>query len=274
MYGAIIGDIIGSIYETNNIKSKKFNLYSKRNTFTDDSVMTCAIMLACIKYNENKDKIRFKQDCIKYMQTLGMMYPNAGYGRTFIKWIFSINPQPYNSYGNGSAMRVSPVAWISNSLVEAEELAEISASVSHNHPEGIKGAKAVAASIWLAKNGNSKEDIYTYICNKYYPLNFEINEIRDNYSFDVSCQGSVPQAIKSFLESSDYEDSIRNSISLGGDSDTIAAISGSIAEAFYGIPQPILEQGINYLDKNLLKITKKFTNLIMNNIDIKQTKKY
>lgn len=264
MYGAIIGDIIGSIYEANNIKDKKFNLYSKKNTFTDDSVMTCAIMLACIRYNETKDKNIFKQDCIKYMQLLGRMYPRAGYGGTFIKWIFSINPQPYNSYGNGAAMRVSPVAWISDSLEEAEELAEISASVSHNHPEGIKGAKSVAGSVWLAKNGRSKEEIKQYINDKYYNLNFTIDEIRNKYSFDVSCQGSVPQAIKSFIEASDYEDCIRNSISLGGDSDTIAAISGSIAEAFYGIPQQILAEGLNYLDEDLLKIAKKFNNIVEN----------
>lgn len=262
MYGAIIGDIVGSVYELNNIKSKKFILYSKKSTFTDDTVMTCAIILACITYNDTRNKEKFEQDCVKYMQLLGRMYPNAGYGGSFIKWIFSINPQPYNSYGNGSAMRVSPVSWVSKSLEEVEELAEISASVSHNHPEGIKGAKAVAAAIWIANNGGSKQDIYKYIIDNYYDLNFTIEEIRDKYSFDVSCQGSVPQAIKCFLESNDFEDCIRNSISLGGDSDTIAAISGGIAEAFYGIPQQIMEESFRYLDYDLLKIVEKYYKIV------------
>ena len=274
MYGAIIGDIVGSIYEANNIKSKKFSLYSTKCTFTDDTVMTCAIMLSCMNYDKTKNKELFRHDCIMYMQLLGRMYRNAGYGGTFIKWILSTNPQPYNSYGNGSAMRVSPVSWISNTMEETEELAEISASVSHNHPEGIKGAKAVAASIWIARNGGTKEQIKKYITNNYYDLDFSIEKIRKKYSFDVSCQGSVPQAIKCFLESDDFEDCIRNAVSLGGDSDTIAAISGSIAEAFYDIPEKIINEGLEYLDSDLLKIVNKYIDIVKKNKNyIQNTKK-
>lgn len=258
MLGAISGDVIGSIYEVNNIKNKQFELFDQKCTFTDDTVMTCAIALSCIKYLENKNKIVFKKNIVQNMQLLGRMYPNAGYGGTFIKWIFSNTPVPYNSYGNGSAMRVSPIAWISNDLNEVEELAEISASVSHNHEEGIKGAKAIASVIWMARNGFDKNEIQKYIEEKYYNLNFKIDDIRKYYKFDVSCQGSVPQAIKCFLESESYEDCIRNAVSLGGDSDTIAAMSGSIAEAFYGIPKYIELKTKEFLDDDLQKIINKF----------------
>ncbi len=260
MYGAIIGDIIGSRYEHNNIKVKNFNLYSSDCRFTDDTVMTCALAMASMNYIQDKDKERFKYNCIKWMQLFGRIYPNSGYGGNFINWIFSNNPLPYNSYGNGSAMRVSPVAYVSSSLEEAEDLAEISASVSHNHEEGIKGAKAVASAIFIARHKGTKDQIYKYISEKYYDLNFTIDEIRDNYKFDVSCQGSVPQAIKCFLESKDFEDCIRTAVSIGGDSDTIAAISGSIAGAFYEIPEYMIDKANHYLDKHLHKTIVDFIN--------------
>ena len=261
MNGAIIGDIVGSVYEIKNNKTKKFKLFENNSTYTDDTIMTCAIGLASMDYYQNSNQKLFKQNCIKYMKLLGRMYPNAGYGGTFIRWIFSSNLGPYNSYGNGSAMRVSSVADVANSLEEAEILAEISASVTHNHPEGIKGAKAVAGAIWLAKNDYSKKEIYDYINRNYYKLNFKIDDIRESYKFDVSCQGSVPQAIQCFIESENFEDCIRNAISLGGDSDTIAAISGSIAGKFYEIPNELIESAQNYLDNNLKLIVNRYNKL-------------
>lgn len=251
MLGAISGDIIGSIYEKNNIKTKKFELFGKNNKFTDDSVMTCAIAAASIIYLNNKNTDKFKENCIKYMQEYGRNHINAGYGGSFIHWIISKNPQPYNSFGNGSAMRVSPVAYVADTLEEAEVLAKLSAEVSHNHIEGIKGAQAIAGSIWLLLHNASKEEVKKYIETKYYELNFKLDDIRKQYSFDVTCQGSVPQSIESFLESKNFEDTIRNAVSLGGDSDTISAIAGSLAEAYYGIPDKLKHKVISYLDKDL-----------------------
>ena len=264
MLGAISGDVIGSIYEKNNIKTKNFQLFNSKDRFTDDTVMTCAVALACIDYVNDKNKENFRKNLIKYMQSLGRKYINAGYGRTFIMWILTNNPKPYNSWGNGSAMRVSPIAYVSNDLKEAEELAKISASVSHNHPSGIAGAKAIASAIWLLNNGSSKEQVKKYISDKYYDLNFSIDEIRKSYEFDVSCNGSVPQAINCFLESNNFEDCIRNAISIGGDSDTIAAISGSLAESYYGVPKDIIMETFKYLDNDLLKIVDKFYNEVLN----------
>ena len=248
MLGAIIGDIVGSVYEWNNIKTKDFIPFGKlgKNGFyTDDTVMTIAVSEALMNGGTSDDFIdAFK----KY----GRFYPNAGYGGIFSKWIHSENRKPYNSWGNGSAMRVSPCAWFASSLKEAEELAERSAAVTHNHPKGIKGAKAVSAAIYLARTGKSKQEIKKYIETKYrYNLSRTLDEIRPSYTFDVSCQGSVPEAIIAFLESSDFEDAIRNAISLGGDSDTIAAITGSIAEAYYGIPSEITERAFFFLDDRL-----------------------
>lgn len=260
MLGAVCGDIIGSVYEKNNVKTKEFPLFIKSDRFTDDSVLTCAIAQASWNYLQNKDKDQFKKDCIKYMKTFGTTHINAGYGGNFIRWLLDKNPHPYNSYGNGSAMRVSSVAYVSDSLKEAEELAEISASVSHNHPQGIKGAQAVAGSIWLLLHKAEKEDIKKYIQEKYYNLDFTIDEIRPDYKFDVSCQGSVPQAIEAFIESSGFEDSIRTAISLGGDSDTIGAITGSLSEAYYGIPEDIKDKAISYLDNCLYSSLDKFYN--------------
>jgi len=227
MFGAIIGDIVGSVYEWNNIKTKEFPLFSERGFFTDDTVMTIAVADALLNGGAANNFI----DSIK---KYGGIYPNAGYGGRFQSWLFSDEREPYNSWGNGSAMRVSPCGWFANSLSEAETLAEISASVTHNHVEGIKGAQATASAIFLAREGKSKPEIKNYIENKYgYDLNRTLDEIRPTYRFNESCQETVPQAIIAFLESKDFEDAIRNAISIGGDSDTLAAITGSIAEAAY-----------------------------------------
>ncbi len=263
MLGAICGDIVGSIYEANNIKEKKFDFFNDSCRFTDDSVMTAAISKACCKYVENKDQEEFKHNCVRYMQDLGKKHINAGYGGTFIYWLLSDNPKPYNSYGNGSAMRVSPVAWVSETLEEAEKLAKLSAEVTHNHPYGIAGAQAVSGSIWIMLHGGNKESVKKYIESNYYQLDFKIDDIREEYKFDVTCQGSVPQAIEAFIESENYEDAIRNAISIGGDSDTIAAIAGSLAEAYYGIPEEIKKSTMSYLDTDLKTCVINFYNTIL-----------
>lgn len=250
MLGAIAGDIIGSVYEFKNIKNKDFELFAKQSSFTDDSVLTVATMDSIITekpFNEN-----YKQWFRKY--------PDAGFGGSFIAWGYSDDLTPYNSWGNGSAMRVSPIGYYYNSLDEVLIKAEKSASATHNHPEGIKGAQAAAAAIFMAKNGKSKEEIKHFIQNTFgYDLNESIDSIRTWYKFDVSCQGSVPQAIISFLEACDYEDTIRNAVSIGGDSDTIACIAGGIAEAYYKeIPKFIMDEVNKRLPEEIIEVVKKF----------------
>ena len=225
MYGAILGDIIGSPYEFdfNNYKSKDFPLFCRHSEFTDDTVMTLAVAKALLD-TCGQDDAAIKAALVHQMQQLGRAYPGRGYGTRFIGWLYEDAPRPYNSYGNGSAMRVSAAA----------ELAE----VTHNHPEGIKGAQATAAAMFLARTGSSKADIRTYVEREFgYDLSRSCDEIRPDYHHVESCQETVPQAITAFLESSDFEDALRTAVSLGGDSDTLAAITGSIAEAFYGVPE-------------------------------------
>lgn len=256
MLGAIIGDIVGSVYEWNNIKTKDFPFWGTKNHFTDDSVMTLAVAKALMAGGKAKD-------FISSMQELGRLFPRAGYGGSFRRWLSEPNPEPYNSWGNGSAMRVSPAAWIGKTLEEVQALAKASAEVSHNHPEGIKGAQATASAIFLARTGHSKDEIRDYISKTYqYNLNFTIDEIRPTYDFDVSCQGSVPQAIVGFLDSTDFVDTIRNVISIGGDCDTTGAIAGAIAEGFYGIPEGIAKKGLLYLPQPLRQIYDDFQNFL------------
>ena len=237
MIGAIAGDIIGSLYEWNNIKSKEFDLFNPHSFFTDDTVMTIAVGLALTECKGKYDKL--SERVIEYMKMLGQKHPHAGYGGHFGMWLISADPQPYNSYGNGAAMRISPVAYFADTIDDVKKLSYAVTSVSHNHPEGIKGAEATAVAIFLALQGKTKEEIKDYIVKNYYPLEFTLDEIRPTYTFDVSCQGSVPQALEAFFESNDFEDAIRNAISIGGDSDTIAAITGGIAEAYYGVSDEI-----------------------------------
>ncbi len=260
MLGAIIGDIVGSIYEWHNIKVKDFPFFSERCYFTDDTVMTIAVADALMtKAADNKQignktisENELELEIITRLKAYGRKYPNSGYGGHFRMWLSSDEIAPYNSYGNGSAMRVSSASWLANSLEEAEKLAEETARVTHNHPEGIKGAKATASAIYLARLGKSKAEIKTYIEDTYdYDLSRTLDAIRPGYRFDVTCQGSVPEAIIAFLESHDFEDAIRNAISLGGDSDTLAAITGSIAEAAYGIPDEIKGEALKFLDEDL-----------------------
>lgn len=235
MLGAIIGDIVGSAYEFNNTKKKDFHLFTPKSKFTDDTVMTLAVAEWL-----TVDKEHSKEGLVLRMQTLGRQYPTAGYGGSFMRWLYNQKPEPYNSCGNGSAMRVSPVAFYAHSLDEALTLATISAEVTHNHPEGIKGARAVASAIYLARAGASKEEIKTYVEENFrYDLNLQLDDIRPIYVYDMTCQKTVPQAILSFLESEGFEDAIRLAVSLGGDSDTIAEMAGSIAQAFYGVPRKL-----------------------------------
>jgi len=245
MLGAIIGDIVGSVYEWHNIKAKDFPLFSDKCFFTDDTVMTVAVADALLNGGT-------ADSFISSMKKFGRLYPHSGYGARFGSWLFSDDREPYNSWGNGSAMRVSPCGWFADSLEEAENLAEQSAAVTHNHPEGIKGAKATAAAIYLSWTGATKADIKDYIESNYgYNLSQSLDEIRPTYRFNESCQETVPEAIVAFLESTGFEDAIRNAISLGGDSDTLAAITGGIAEAAYGIPKEIADKALSYLDAPL-----------------------
>lgn len=258
MIGAIIGDIVGSIYEFNNIKTKDFELFSKRCFFTDDSVMTLAVAKAILECNNdysNLDKLS-----IKYMQEIGRNYPSCGYGLRFNKWMFSSNPEPYNSFGNGAAMRVSACGLVASSIEEVIMLSKKVTEVTHNHEEGIKGAEATSVAIYLAKTKHTISEIRDYINKHYYDLNFTLDEIRDLYYFNETSQNTVPQAIEAFLESTSFEDAIRNAISIGGDSDTLAAITGSIAEAYYGVPENLRKEAMNYLDKRLFNLLEEFEN--------------
>ena len=250
MLGAVIGDIVGSIYEFSNHRSKQFEFFGDGCFFTDDTVMTMAVASALMRHRRG-DTEDFKRELVSEMQRLGRAYPGRGYGGRFAGWLEEDDPKPYNSWGNGSAMRVAPVAWFAETLEECSALAAASAEVTHNHPEGIKGAKAAAECIYLARKGASQASIREYVEENYYKLDFTIDEIRPTYRFNESCQETVPQAIEAFLESDGFEDAVRIAISVGGDSDTLADITGAIAEAYYGIPDNIFFDALDYLDDEL-----------------------
>ncbi len=258
MLGAIIGDIVGSRFEWHNIKSKEFEFLTYKCSPTDDSIMTLALAQAILV--SKPDYSDLSQNAVECMQRVGRNYPDCGYGGKFRRWIFSSNPQPYNSFGNGAAMRVSPAGFAATSLEEAKVLARKVTEVTHNHPEGLKGAEATAVAIYMARTGSSILEIRDYIDQNYYPMNFTLDGIRKDYHFDVTCQGSVPQALMAFFESTGFEDAIRNAISIGGDSDTIAAICGGIAEAYYGIPSDMRKHALTFLDERLLQILVVFEN--------------
>lgn len=247
MLGGIIGDIIGSPYEFDSDKTKDFPLFIPSCRPTDDSIMTLAVGLTCLEADCGVEE-DFKRILCEKMRELGLMYPDAGYGGRFYQWMIMDEKEPYGGNTNGSAMRVSPVAYAADSLEEAEMLAKWSAEITHSHPEGIRGACAVAAAVFLARDGKDKEKIREYIEENYYDLDFTVDEIRPHYSHDMTCEGSVPQAIVCFLDSSCFEDAVRNGVSLGGDGDTICCIAGAIAGAFYGVPHEIEEEGLSYMD--------------------------
>lgn len=258
MLGAIIGDTAGSRFEWHNHKNKDFELLShiKGCRPTDDSVMSLAVAQAIMDCTGDYQNLSIR--AIERMQEYGRKYPHAGYGGKFHQWIYDSNPRPYNSWGNGAAMRVSACGFAAGSIEEAKMLSKSVTEVTHNHPEGLKGAEATAVAIYLAKAGKSMVEIRDYIEEHYYKIKFKLDDIRADYTFDVSCQGSVPQALEAFFESTGFEDAIRNAISIGGDSDTIAAIAGGIAEAYYGIPADIRKLALTFLDAEQLEILNAF----------------
>lgn len=268
MLGAIVGDVVGSVYEWNNIKTKDFPLFRDDCFFTDDTVMTCAVAEAIMNGGQ-------KDDFIDAMKKYGRIYPNADYGARFNRWLMTDNREPYNSFGNGSAMRVSPCAWVMEATTgEGKRLAQLSSEVTHNHPEGIKGAMATADAIFMCRyfcGGDGSENpaeikrrVKEHIEKEYgYDLSKTLDEIRPTYRFNETCQDTVPQAIVAFLESTDFEDAIRNAISLGGDSDTLAAITGSIAEAAYGIPDWIQDKVYTYLDEPLKDVLRRWEEFVV-----------
>ena len=256
MLGAIIGDIVGSRFEWNNNKNKEFEFLNHKCFFTDDSVMSLAIAKALLTCKGDLSDLNDK--AVYWMQNIGRNYPNCGYGGHFGQWMFDENPKPYGSYGNGAAMRVSACGFVAETMEEAIDMSKKVTEVTHNHPEGIKGAEATAVAIFMAKTGSNILEIRDYINEHYYPMNFKLDDIRENYKFNETCQDTVPQAIEAFLESSNFEDAIRNAISIGGDSDTLAAITGGIAEAYYGIPTDIRKHALTFLDEKLLAILLEF----------------
>ena len=275
MFGAIYGDIVGSVYEFNNIRTKDFELFSEKSKFTDDTVMTLAVANALVIFDEmtreencldapSKNNLAyFKEILISEMHTTGEKYPRAGYGGRFRFWLKEKQTEPYGSYGNGSAMRVSPVAWYANSLEECLDFAKASAEVTHNHPEGIKGAVVTAGATYLARTGATMDEIKAFVA-KYYEINFTLDEIRPTYEFNETCQDTVPQAMQAFFESTSFEDAIRNAISIGGDSDTLAAITGAVAEAYYGMTEREVRNITTILDRSLLKILEDFRKRFVN----------
>lgn len=260
MYGAILGDIIGSPYEFDQgKKSKVFPLFSKHSAFTDDTVMTIAVADAFLNISFEMDITEIKKVIVRSMQKFGKMYPYAGYGGMFRRWLKWDEPQPYGSFGNGSAMRVSSVAWLFRDLETVRHMARLSAAVSHNHPEGIKGAEATASAIFLARTGKSKAEIKAYIEENFgYDLSRTCDEIRPHYRHVESCQETVPEAITAFLEGESFEDVIRTAVSLGGDCDTLTCIAGSIAEGFYGVPEELKKQCENRLPEDLRAVLHRF----------------
>jgi len=267
--GAIIGNIIASRFGRSNPKTKEFELFTPECRVTADGSMTVAIMAALLA--ARNDPERLASCTVRALRTFGRMNHDE-FGVLFQKWIYSLDPQPYGSWGNGAAMRVSPCAWVARSLDEALELARVVTGVTHNHPEGIKGAEAVTAAIFLAQQGCSQEEIRDYVQKNYYPnLTFTLNEIRDSYDFDSSCQGSVPQALEAFFEADSFESAIRNAVSIGGDVDTIAAIAGSIAEAKWCIPTKIVKIANRYIDKDLMKMVKAACCLMFLNVKNKRS---
>ena len=254
MYGAILGDIIGSPFEFDRgDKTKNFDLFSEGCDFTDDSVMTIAVGEALLVVGSEATVKEIEDAVASNMQDWGKRYPHAGYGGSFRHWLKENNPKPYGSYGNGSAMRVSAAGWLYDSIERTREVARATANVTHNHPEGIKGAEATASAIYMARNESSKEEIKEYIEREFhYNLDRTLDEIRPGYHMDETCQRTVPEAIIAFLESQDFEDAIRNAVSLGGDTDTLGAITGSIAEAFYGISDVLIAECRSRLDEGLM----------------------
>lgn len=264
MYGTILGDIIGCPFEFDRgDKTKDFKLFSRRSHFTDDSVMTLAVCEALLKVGQDATVKEIEDAVITSMQSWGRRYPHEGYGGYFRCWLTARHPEPYNSFGKGSAMRVSAAGWLYDSLEKTRVVAKATANVTHNHPEGIKGAESTASAIFMARNGSSKEEIKKYIENEFhYDLNRTLDEIRPSFHMHETCQKTVPEAIIAFLEAKDFEDTIRNAVSLGGDTDTLGAITGSIAEAYFGIPEALRSECRNRINKDMRDVVDTFYSLV------------
>ena len=257
MIGAIIGDIVGSRFEFDNYRKKDFQLFHKDCFATDDSIMTLAIADAIMECKSNFSHLG--EQAVKSMRTIGQPYPDCGYGGKFAQWMYGVIDGPYNSFGNGAAMRVSACGWAADSIEEAKVLSKAVTEVTHNHPEGLKGAEAIATSVYiLGRKRKHKKAVRDWISDNYYDLDFTIDQIRPTYKFNETCQETVPQAIEAFLESTDFEDAIRIAVSLGGDSDTVAAITGSLAEAYYGVPNALRVEAETFLDERLKAILERF----------------
>ena len=252
MIGAIIGDVAGSRFEFDNYRFKDFEFFERGCSVTDDSIMTLAVAKALLDWKKNP-KLDLAEHTVKTMQEIGRPYPGCGYGGRFYQWMYSDNPHPYNSFGNGAAMRVSPVAYFADSMEEVKELSAIVTGVTHNHPEGLKGAEATAVCVWGSLHKWTKDELFE-LASSYYDLNFTIDEIRPTYQFNETCQNTVPQALKAFFESTDFEDAIRIAISAGGDSDTLACITGGVAGAYYGVPSKIKAQALRYIYPPILRL--------------------
>lgn len=262
MLGAIIGDMVGSIYEFNPFKSTDFPFLQEGCYCTDDSIMTVAVAQALMDSYKTSDE-KIKDTLVRSMRYFGNLFPFSGYGGTFGAWLTFVNPEAYDSYGNGSAMRVSPAGWLFNDWEETLRVAKLTSEVTHNHSEGIKGAQAVAATIYMARKHMPKNEIKVYLEDQFgYDLSRTIDEIRPSYYFDVTCQGSVPESIICFLEGNSFEEVVRLAISLGGDADTQGAIAGSIAEAYYGIPDEIVAEAMNYIPEPIQAVIDRFYKFI------------
>lgn len=261
MYGAILGDVVGSRYEFDRSpKIKEFGpLFTDECEFTDDTVMTVAVAEALLTSGKDADIDTIRKNLIVSMKKWGHRYPNAGYGGRFFHWLFCDDEEPYYSYGNGSAMRVSAAGWLYDSLERTLEVAEATADVTHNHPEGIKGARAIAAAIYMARSGSSKQEIKEYIENETdYDFSRTLDEIRPAYTHIESCQKTVPEALTAFFESESFEDAVRNAVSLGGDCDTLTDITAAVAEAYYGISDGLKRETEGYLESDMLEVLDSF----------------
>ena len=266
MYGAIIGDVVGRVFEFHSTKDKNFRWMNPDSRPTDDSVMTAAVAEVLLDLDGSELEEEIKDRFVESMRRWGAKYPGAGYGGRFNGWLRAAGTEPYNSLGNGSAMRVSPCGWLYDDMETTRRMARLSAEVSHNHPEGIKGAESVAAAIFMARNGASKEEIKEYVEREFgYDLNRTCADIRPGYSFDVTCQGSVPESIIAFMDGNSYEEVVREAVSLGGDADTQGAIAGSIAEAFYGIPDEMIKEAKTRIYDDMQEVVDRFYERIKTN---------
>ena len=271
MIGAIIGDIVGSRFEFDNgNKSREFELFTKHCCFTDDTVMTIAVAEALMNAGKDAGEAAVKAELIKSMKKWGQEYPNAGYGARFISWVLTDDPEPYGSYGNGSGMRVSPVGWLYDSLDRTREVARWTAEVTHNHPEGVKGAESTATAIFMARTGASKEDIRQYLESEFdYNLSRSLEDIRPKYYHVEDCMRTMPEAFECFLEAESYEETLRNVMYIGGDTDTLGAIAGAIAEAMWGVPIKIVLDAQPFIDDDLDQVVQRFNKLVHSTRDEK-----